>query len=208
MIQKKKTGGAPEKSLKDRLMASAVASLKKQGAHELSMRTIARNAGCSTMATYRHFESKEHLLSEIACEGFLELRAEVDAGRRAHPDDPLRQLEEVGNRYIRLSLKKPEHLITMFGSVIEDYRRYDHLVQCSENAFFGLVEIIKSCQEKGLIPPGDPVPKAVVCWSTVHGFAMLLVNGNLNWLNITLNNSEEYGRLVTRSVIEGLLKKS
>jgi AcrR family transcriptional regulator len=208
MTQKKKTGAAPEKSLKDRLMASAVSSLKKQGAHALSMRTIARNAGCSTMATYRHFESKEHLLSEIACEGFRELRAEIDAGVNAHPDDPLKQLEEVGNRYIRLSLKKPEHLITMFGSVIEDYQRYEHLMDSSECAFSGLVEIIKNCQDKGLIPSGDPVRKAVACWSTVHGFAMLLINGNLDWLNITLKNSEEYGSFVARSVIGGLLSKN
>ncbi len=208
MTRKKKDGARPEKGLKERLMASAILSLKKQGAHELSMRTIARIAGCSTMATYRHFESKEHLLSEIACEGFRELRAEIDAGVKAHPDHPLKQLEEVGGRYIRLSLKKPEHLITMFGSVIADYQRYEHLVESSEHAFFGLVEIIKNCQDKGLIPSGDPVRQAVACWSTVHGFAMLLVNGNLDWLNITLKNSEEYGSFVARSVIEGLMSKN
>jgi hypothetical protein len=37
---------------------------------------------------------------------------------------------------------------------------------------------------------------------------MLLINGNLDWLNITLKNSEEYGSFVARSVIGGLLSKN
>jgi AcrR family transcriptional regulator len=202
--KKQEPSDASGAGLKDRLLASAIANLKKQGVHALSMRDIARGAGCSTMATYRHFSSKEHLLSDIACEGFLELRSEIDSVVKAYPKDPVKQLEEVGARYIRMSLRKPEHLLTMFGAVIHDSHQYKDLEKCSENAFFGLVDIVKRCQEEGIIPRGDPVRKAVVCWSIVHGFSMLLLNGNLDWLGITIKNSEEFGSYVARSVIEGL----
>jgi AcrR family transcriptional regulator len=170
----------------------------------MSMRNIAGKAGCSPMASYRHFPSKEALLAEIACEGFSELRREIDECVADFPEDPIRQLEEVGHRYIRLSLSKPEHLLTMFGAVIKDHQAYASLDKRAESAFHGLVDIVARGQELGQFPEGDPVAKAVACWSIVHGFSMLLINGNLNWLGISLKNSEEFAAFVARSIVHGI----
>lgn len=157
------------------------------------------------MATYRHFESKEALFAAIASDGFIELRGEIDAVVAAHPHDPLKQLEEVGNRYIRLALRKPEHLRIMFGSFIPNHDDFDDLEKCGDSAFEGLVEVVKRCQAAGLFPEGDPLAKAIASWSIVHGFAMLLINGNLDFLGITLKNYETFGAFVARSIIHGLV---
>ncbi len=191
--------------LRSRILSEALDQIRTQGAHHVSLRSIAKAAGCSPMATYRHFPSKEALLAEIACDGFIELRDEIDAVVREFPDDPIRQLEEVGNRYIRLALKKPQHVLTMFGSFIEEPSEYARLDEKGKTAFEGLVEIVVRCQKTGKIPAGDPLEKAVACWSMVHGFSMLFLNGNLEFLGITLKNYDRFGSMVSRVVLEGLL---
>jgi AcrR family transcriptional regulator len=195
------------KDLRTRLLDEALDQIRTEGAHHVSLRSIAKAAGCSPMATYRHFPSKEALLAEIACDGFIELRKEIDAVVSEFPDDPIRQLEEVGNRYIRLALKKPQHLLTMFGSFIEKPHSYAQLDEKGRTAFGGLVEVIVRCQKVGKIPAGDPIEKAVAAWSMVHGFSMLLLNGNLDFLGIDLKNYDRFASMVSRAALEGLLRQ-
>ncbi len=52
------------------LVAEAGALVAESGARHLSLREVARRAGVSQTAPYRHFEDKEDLLAAVAAEGF------------------------------------------------------------------------------------------------------------------------------------------
>lgn len=190
--------------LREKLLAAALGEIKSVGAHELSLRHVAKLAGCTPMATYRHFSSKEALMAEIAREGFLHLHAEIQDATKEYAGDSLAQLEAVGQRYIRMALKRPEHLLMMFGGFVKNYAEFQDLKQAGDQAFFALVEIMKRCQESRQLPQIDPIKQAVSAWSIVHGFAMLMINGNLEFLGIDMKNYETHASFVARAVISGL----
>jgi AcrR family transcriptional regulator len=51
--------------VRDRILATALDEFYTSGFHAATMRTIAKNAGCSAANLYNHFENKDELLVEI-----------------------------------------------------------------------------------------------------------------------------------------------
>ncbi|MEM7004211.1 MAG: TetR/AcrR family transcriptional regulator [Pseudomonadota bacterium] len=58
------------------LMTLALEHIQAHGTEKLSLRALAREAGVSPTAPYRHFPSKQCLLAAIAAQGFQTLREE------------------------------------------------------------------------------------------------------------------------------------
>jgi AcrR family transcriptional regulator len=59
------------------LRAAARAILEEEGLAALSLRSVARRAGVSHAAPYRHYPSREALLADVAADGLAELRADI-----------------------------------------------------------------------------------------------------------------------------------
>jgi len=53
-------------------------------------------------------------------------------------------------------------------------------VQMTGNTFEQVVQIVAACQEAGLLRPGPTDALAVSIWSIVHGFASLLIEGQIS----------------------------
>ncbi len=193
-----------EKPMRERLLAAALKEIKSGGAHNLSLRKVAKQAGCTPMATYRHFLSKEALIAEIAREGFLHLQSEMKLAMAAQSESALLQIEAVGQRYIHMAMKRPEHLLMMFGGFIKDHNQFSDLKAAGDSAFFSLVDLMKHCQTEKVLPKADPVKQAISAWSIVHGFAMLMLNGNLEFLGINMKNYESQSNFLTKAVLQGL----
>src|SRR3974390_1914544 len=60
--------------LRNGLLEAARAILEEQDLSALTLRAVARRAGVSHAAPYRHFPNHEALLVELSIEGFDELR--------------------------------------------------------------------------------------------------------------------------------------
>lgn len=179
-------------------------SLKKEAANEISLRSISKAIGVSPMMVYRHFKSKRHLFSAIAEEGFTLLESEIREAQKLYPQDPSQQLEEAGLRYIGMALKNPEHIKVMFGGILEDHSDLPELDAKGKCAFGALVEIVVSGQQAKQFPDGEPLAIALSAWSMVHGFSMLLVQGQLQFLNVTLENYREQAQQMVKMMAVGL----
>src|SRR5258705_6099043 len=59
------------------LRQAARAIWEEEGLAALSLRSVARRAGVSHAAPYRHYASREALLADVAVEGLAELRGEL-----------------------------------------------------------------------------------------------------------------------------------
>jgi AcrR family transcriptional regulator len=68
-------------NLREALIEAALGLLEERAAHELSLREVARRAGVSHAAPYRHFDDREQLLAALAEHAFAELE------RRLHGAD-------------------------------------------------------------------------------------------------------------------------
>lgn len=60
--------------LRRALLEAAVLIVERDGAHALTLRAVAREAGVSAAAPYHHFKDKSDLLYDVAKEGFRRMR--------------------------------------------------------------------------------------------------------------------------------------
>ena len=151
--------------------------LRQEGLHELSLRKVARAAGVSHTAAYRHYDDKNALLAAIARDGFHRLheyqaRAIIASGT----DFNLRFLN-LGWTYVKFALENPEYARIMFGGAGLNFKDYPALALASRKSYKELLMSVRLCQRNGLIEKGNSKQKALAAWSIVHGLAMLLLDG-------------------------------
>jgi AcrR family transcriptional regulator len=140
--------------LRQAVLQKAGKILEQEGLAALSVREVARRAGVSHNAPYRHFPDRESLLAALAAEGFERLD---DAFAR-------RPRREMGEAYVEFALANPQRFRLMFGGLVklenQDRRAYEGMLQ----SFADL---------------GDQAPyAAAAAWGLVHGLSQLLLDGH------------------------------
>jgi AcrR family transcriptional regulator len=166
-------------SLPQALVAEAVLVLAEGNPNALSLRELARRLGVSPAAPYRHFADKEALLAAVAQQGFELLSAELDNIAGVHPDEPVRQLADLGWAYVRFALRQPQYFQVMFGRAATPQTMYPQLFAAGQSAFGILQRVIEGGQRSGAVAAGESRELAVAAWSQVHGLATLLLEGQL-----------------------------
>jgi len=163
--------------LKHTLLQASLDIIRKAGPGAFTLREVARRAGVSHNAPYRHFRSKEELLAALAAEGFDRLRAAMT--KAAEPaSGPMERFQSSGRGYVEFALRHPQHFAVMFEGSWR-FERYPQTRTAGERAFGTLVRYVEECQAEGVLPPGDAKPFALLAWSMVHGVAKLAISGRL-----------------------------
>ncbi|MEA3192496.1 MAG: hypothetical protein QOD26_829 [Betaproteobacteria bacterium] len=85
-------------------MRAGAKILEKDGRDAISLRDLARRAGVSHSAPYRHFADRQALLAALADEGFGLLAAELEG----------RAWREQATAYVRFALANPQRFRLMF----------------------------------------------------------------------------------------------
>lgn len=169
------------------LRTAAREILEEQGLDALSLRSVARRAGVSHAAPYRHFASREALLAELAKEGLEQLRREIAVAGGA-PGLPSERIVHIGACYAGFAARHAGLLKLMFGSEIPN--RYE---------FEGLEEATNSIPQEMGKALGDQALGLAV-WATVHGIAILCLE------NVLDLGQRQAGLEVMRSRSEILLR--
>ncbi len=177
--------------------------LVKRGVAALSLREVAKQAGVSHAAPYRHFKGKADLLRAMAESGFERLHAVIEtaAGRIAH--DPEQKLVEAGVAYVRLAVRNPELMQLMFAAGIEQPND-EASRQAPMPVFESLVDIIRSGIGTGVFRDRDPRELALVAWASMHGLALLLAARQVGCIETNDESPNELVRSVAQNVIYGI----
>ncbi len=94
-------------STKDRLIVSAVELIVEQGSIDLvSMRAIAKRAGVSPTAVYRHYADFDELISATVAWSWDRFDEAVNE-QVGHIDDPYARLQASGEAYVHFALGQP-----------------------------------------------------------------------------------------------------
>ncbi len=153
------------------LVQAALDLLAEGGTDAVSLRAVARRAGVSAMAPYRHFASKEALLAAVAVEGFHTLRKALSAADETAA--PGQALIEQAVAYVTFALQNAAMIRLMFDPRHEG--PHPVLDATGETAFAILARRVAAETPES----ADRQAAAFACWSLVHGLAMLLLDNRL-----------------------------
>ena len=191
--------------LRNALLQAAEQVLVAKGVAGLSLRKVAKEAGVSHAAPYRHFRDKAALLRALAQVGFERLALAINTAADSKPHNPEQKLIEAGVAYVRLAMENPEITRLMFSGVIDpqDDKTYQVAAAAAYESLFG---IIKEGMERGTFRQRVPQELALVAWTSMHGMAMLAAAGQLDIEPGDELALDELVRSVASNVIYGISK--
>jgi AcrR family transcriptional regulator len=169
-----------------RIIDAARELFASKGYEAVSMRRIAQEIEYSPTAIYVHFADKQTLFREICSEDFAKLASVFT--KLAKIEDPLQQICEVGQAYVRFALQYPNHYRMMFMT------RHVHepgeaLPETKGNPDEDAYAFLKMAVQRGIssglfrsdLKNADLVTQTL--WATAHGVASLqIIKGTDPWI--------------------------
>lgn len=155
--------GEKSPDLRERLLTAALAALER--GEDVGLRAVARDAGVSAMAPYRHFRDKAALLTAVALRGFDDLRRELLAADTR--PDPRDALVAQGEAYLAFARTSPALFRLMFSG------HHGGPPPVEDNAYGVMVRRVRQ------LAPANVEAATLACWSVVHGMATLALDGGL-----------------------------
>lgn len=191
--------------LRQALLAAALVLLQTKDVESLSLRAVARQAGVSHTAPYRHFADKAALLAAVAEEGFVTFGQYLSDAIAQSNADPIEGLIATGEAYVRYALEHPTHFRVMFQCYPSEVDPNSSLEITASGTFQILVEAIASGQTSGAFIAGDPRVIATSRWALAHGLSMLILDGMLPQQG---ENTADLVRQILKDSLAGLLIKT
>jgi AcrR family transcriptional regulator len=192
--------------LRRSLIQAGSKTIEEKGLGGLSLREVARSAGVSHTAPYRHFQDKADLLAAISQKGFEQLTEAARQAADEHPGDPQKQFVAASVQYVLFGVRHPRMANLLFGGVI-DMKTAPRALKTASWAAFQLVEtIINNGKQAGVFKNRDTMELAVTIWSGIHGLAQLISNGYLSRLAATEKQVETLGKMVCDLLLTGILE--
>lgn len=164
--------------LRRTVIDTALAMLHEEKNWQFTLREVARRAGVSHAAPYKHFPDKASLLAELALIGFDRLREALVAAQPASPAGLREAFFPVARAYLAFGNDNPALYRLMFGADAGQPSDV-HLSQRALSTFAILTDFLARGQTAGLIRK-RPIPgQAAACWAGLHGLTMLTIDGLL-----------------------------
>ena len=191
--------------LRNALIQAAERVLVEKGSAGLSLREVAKVAGVSHAAPYRHFRDKAALICALAKGGLERLASAINTAADSKAHNPEQKLIEAGVAYVRLAVENPEITQLMFSGAIDPQDDKTYLMAAA-TAYESLLAIIKEGVERGTFRQRAPQELALVAWASLHGMAMLAAAGQFDIESGDGLALDDLVRSVAINVIYGLSK--
>lgn len=203
--------------LANALTTAATQLAREGGPDAVVLREAARQVGVSATAAYRHFAGHGDLMHAVKHRAAMQLAASMSAELAKTPvvEDPqaeaIRRLRALGVGYLRFALAEPGLFRTAFcrpAQPAASAPRAETNPDGSEHdlplvaPYQMLVESIDQLMAVGLLPPNRRPWAETFAWSSVHGLAMLLLDGPLR--QCPLAEQEQIIERVLGNVTAGL----
>ena len=147
-------------------------------ADALSLREIARNAGVSATAVYRHFPDKAALLDALCLEGHDSLGAAFKLSM-ASAEPGMAAFNAMGRAYVHFALKHP----SLFRLMMSAPRRGPVRAPppSAGEAADGMQMLVNTIDSLfgSEMPEHVREARRLKAWSLVHGLAMLMLDGQV-----------------------------
>jgi AcrR family transcriptional regulator len=192
--------------LRRAIVSAALEILGETQSVDFSLRELARRAGVSHNAPYKHFAEKTELLAAVSAAGFelLTKRIADEIARNARPRARLLLLLRT---YVRFGVENPALYRLMFGGHLSGPDSSRPAVERA--AAERMRELLQRAIAEGALGPpvadaarnGRKVAGAILtCWSLVHGLTLLMVDGLVGPAEM----SDKLCESLVQGIIDGL----
>jgi AcrR family transcriptional regulator len=183
-------------NLKAALLKAAFQLVGKIGSEALTLREVARRAGVSHNAPYRHFKSKEDLVAALATEAFRQLHQSLKDAMASN--EPMGRLGAAARAYLRFGLANRARFHVMFHSAF-DRGSYPEYVAAYRDILSLLSEMMHARDE--LDPKKIAIGEELI-WASIHGITELGIAQRLRYGKV--EELEELVDVAVASLLHGL----
>lgn len=164
-------------NLREALVAKGLELLESGQSAEFSLRELSRQLGVSANALYRHFASKDDLLSAMAAEGYRRLGTTqaMAMQTRSSPSD---SFFESGRAYVNFARQHPalfRLMFSRFSATNCDQEMQDASQLAFQGLRYGLAAVLELDVEDAVLATA-----AIHAWSLVHGVSQLIIDGQFD----------------------------
>jgi AcrR family transcriptional regulator len=195
--------------LRNALVTAGLAMARAGGPHAVILREATRQAGVSPNAAYRHFRNQAELLDAVRSACYAQLAGAIEEEmKKCRPGrNPQvfarKSLRAVGMGYLGFAMREPGLFRTAF-SISPPVESTDPVNAASLglNPFQLLSLALDRMHESGLMSAQDRKDAEFLAWSTVHGLALLVLEGPLHKLppEMIMNLGERMVLMVERGL--------
>ncbi len=170
---------------KAQLLTEARDLFLEVGIARFSLREVARRAGVSAAAVYRHFDDKEALFGQVCTMGlevFYSYLVKALAGKT-----PRARLDLCAQQYLKFGLDNPRDYRLVFMGDRDAYQEFsgpkELTVESRGPTFQFLMDRVRECMEAGIMSSANVEETAATIWAHVHGLVSLRLSGQLGNLS-------------------------
>jgi AcrR family transcriptional regulator len=194
--------------LRRALIEAGFRLIEEGGVEQLSMREAARRAGVSPGAPFRHFESREALVTAVAIEAQRRFRAEIDAAlKETPPGDPLARFRGFGVAYLRWAMRNPAHFEIISSGRLFDYDKSADLVRDNAEVIAMVEQTLKEALALGQLRVADLKQVQITGRALVYGFARMNIDGHFPRWGVAAAEAERTAEAVVDLFIDGIAKR-
>jgi AcrR family transcriptional regulator len=195
--------------LRRAIVSAALEILSEMQGVEFSLRELARRAGVSHNAPYKHFADKRELLAAVSAAGFEALTKRMTREIARH-NNTRAQLFAMLRAYIRQGVENPALYRLMFGGYLSGSLDERPAIEraAAEKTKALLAEAIIDGALGQAIPNTARNERKIAgailaCWSLAHGLTLLLADGLVG----PRKKSDELGESLIQGMLDGLQAK-
>lgn len=189
-----------QETLRAALLDLAARLLAAEGPTALTMRRLAKAAGCSTTVLYRHFGAKEGIAEALYQEGFERLRRRLESV--PPQDSPADHLAALGRAYRENALTERNLYQVMFTGLIPGFTPTEESRSLAAASLRVLREAVRTCTTAGIFHPDADIDEITeTIWAAAHGAITLDLTGHF-----TPRTAEHRYRTLTRAAVSAFLR--
>jgi AcrR family transcriptional regulator len=191
--------------LRRALIDTALRLAEEGGVDQVSVREAARRAGVSPGAPFRHFATREALLTAVAEEAQRRFRAEIQTALTEAPSgDPLSRFRSFGLAYLRWAMRNPAHF-----EIISTGRYFNHdgaaALSCDNAELIATTErLLADALAQGRLRSSDLKTVQIAGRALVYGFARMNIDGHFPRWGVAGKDIERTAEAVLDLFIGGI----
>lgn len=162
------------------LIETTIQLIEEIGVEKVTVREVAKRAGVSPGAPFRHFKSKSALLTAVAEQAMERLYEAVTAAQHtALEADPLGQLESIGQGYLAWVRTYPTHFQIVSDRKLIDFQSSEISTTLNARIRVRMVDLLTRARDNGQLAPGQDIETIVLdCRAMVYGLSRMYTDGH------------------------------